>query len=69
MTMSLADFDDVCRVCSDWDKEGMFDDVITVRFNQLTGDSFTIPKTSRLNRWGEIAEKEMLNEMKDGVLI
>lgn len=61
--MSLADFDDFYRICSDCNKEGMYEDVMMMGLNQLSSNSFTYPNNFTLDSLEEIAEK------KDEVLI
>ncbi|PWT94775.1 MAG: hypothetical protein C5B52_19240 [Bacteroidetes bacterium] len=67
--MSLADFDDIYMICKEWEMEGVFEDVIMAGLNGLSSDFLTYQLTSRTNRWGEIAEKESLNENRDAVLV
>jgi hypothetical protein len=67
--MSLANFDDIYGICCDWEMESVFEDVIMVGLNRLSSDTFTYTMTSRGNRLGEIAGKEMLNEKREVVLV
>jgi hypothetical protein len=57
LTMSLADFDDIYRLCSDFNKEGVYEGVTMMRLNQLTSNSLTYPNNFTLDALGEIEEK------------
>ncbi|MCQ6282006.1 hypothetical protein [Bacillus sp. EB600] len=67
--MSLADFNDIYGICSDWEMESVFENVLMVGLNRLSSDTFTYTMTSRGNLLGEIADKEMLNEKREVVLV
>lgn len=66
--MSLADYDDISRICKDWETEVLFEDFIVAGLNGLSNDALTYRMTSRTNRWEEIVE-DILNEKRDGVLV
>ena len=55
--MSLADFDDIYRLCCDCNKEGVYEDVTMMRLNQLSSNSLTYPNNFTLNALEEIEEK------------
>lgn len=67
--MSLTDFDDLYRVCMDWETKDVFEDVIMQGLNGHSSDSLTFTVTSRTNRWGEMVEKELESLKRDPVLV
>ena len=58
LTMSLADFDDIYRLCSDCNKEGVYEDVTMMRLNQLSSNSLTDPNNFTLDALGEIEKRD-----------
>lgn len=69
MIMSLADFDDVFKICCDWETEVLFQDVIMTGLNGQSSDLLTYQLTSRMNRLEATDEKDLLNLKREGVLI
>jgi hypothetical protein len=67
--MSLADFNDIYSICLDWDTEDVFEDIIMQSLIGRSSDSLTFTVTSRTNRWGEMAEKELESLKRDPVLV
>jgi hypothetical protein len=67
--MSLAEFDDLYMICLDWDHEVVFEDVIMQGLNGRSSESVTFTITTPTHRWGDIAEKELLELKREGVLV
>jgi hypothetical protein len=67
--MSLAEFEDICIICSEWKMGGVFDDVILEGLNSLSNDSLTFKLTSHTNRLGEVTESKILNTKRDLLLV
>ncbi|MCQ6281262.1 hypothetical protein [Bacillus sp. EB600] len=55
--MSLADFDDIYRLCSDYIKDGVYEDSTMMRLNQLSSKLLTYPNNFKLDALGELEEK------------
>lgn len=60
--MSFADFDDVYRICCEFEFLGQTDMMDRSRISRLTDDSAT---EWPANRWWELAEREILQEEKE----
>ena len=70
LIMSFADFEDIYRICTNFNEEdGHSIDIIRLEINLTPGTMGTdIPLTSP-DRWWELAEKEIHLEKGENVLI
>ena len=66
--LRLADFDDIYRICCDFDKAGRSEDMLKLGIDSLSRDSVTDPLLTHSNHWWELAEKEILQENRENVL-
>ena len=67
--MSFADFEDIYRICTNFNDDGHSIDIGRLGIDRTPGTMDTdIPLTSP-DRWWELAEKEIQREKRENVLV
>jgi hypothetical protein len=69
LIMSFADFNDIYRICSNYDDDEHLKDMVKLGMDMTPGSSAANLPAGSSNRWWELAEKEIKQERKETVLI
>ncbi|MEH7546866.1 MULTISPECIES: hypothetical protein [Bacillaceae] len=67
--MSFADFNDIYRICSNYNDGGHSIDIVKLGIDLTSRSSDADLHSANSYRWWELAEKEIHQENKDTVLI
>jgi hypothetical protein len=66
--MSFADFNDIFRICSNYDDGGHSIDMVRLGIDMTPSSSVAGLRPANSYRWWELAEKEIQHEKRETVL-